>query len=191
MRNLGIRVKPGLFKGWRQINGMPLMLKYLFFRMERTTLLLWLLLLGTLMPQGCCQHWSYGLSPGGKRELDSLSDTLASVSINLSHTRSSACFISALYPCNFVLQIVGAFPQTDVPCSVLGCAEESPFAKLHTLRGLLVSVAPLWHFVIVCVCAWVYLWISPLPDQMAGALSHKSLSTTVQIFFFLFFFILF
>uniref|UniRef100_A0A667Z8F1 Progonadoliberin-1 n=1 Tax=Myripristis murdjan TaxID=586833 RepID=A0A667Z8F1_9TELE len=84
--------------------------------MERTTLVLWLLLLGTLMPQGCCQHWSYGLSPGGKRELDSLSDTLAS--------------------------IVGAFPQTDIPCSVLGCAEESPFAKLHRLKGLLVSVAP-------------------------------------------------
>uniref|UniRef100_A0A667Z478 Progonadoliberin n=1 Tax=Myripristis murdjan TaxID=586833 RepID=A0A667Z478_9TELE len=78
--------------------------------MERTTLVLWLLLLGTLMPQGCCQHWSYGLSPGGKRELDSLSDTL----------------------------IVGAFPQTDIPCSVLGCAEESPFAKLHRLKGLLV-----------------------------------------------------
>uniref|UniRef100_A0A667Z4V7 Progonadoliberin n=1 Tax=Myripristis murdjan TaxID=586833 RepID=A0A667Z4V7_9TELE len=80
---------------------------------QRTTLVLWLLLLGTLMPQGCCQHWSYGLSPGGKRELDSLSDTLASV--------------------------IGAFPQTDIPCSVLGCAEESPFAKLHRLKGLLVS----------------------------------------------------
>lgn len=44
--------------------------------------LLALLLVGTLVPQHCCQHWSYGLSPGGKRGLDSISDTLDNVSID-------------------------------------------------------------------------------------------------------------
>ncbi|XP_071390163.1 progonadoliberin-1-like [Centroberyx affinis] len=82
--------------------------------MERKTLGLWLLLLGTFVPQSCSQHWSYGLSPGGKRELDSLSDTLGN--------------------------IVEEFPKMDTPCSVVGCAEESPFAKHYRIRGLLGSV---------------------------------------------------
>nr|AGP75909.1 seabream-type gonadotropin releasing hormone [Trachurus japonicus] len=78
------------------------------------TLALWLLLVGTLVPQHCCQHWSYGLSPGGKRELDSLSDTLAN--------------------------IVEAAPHVERPCSIWSCAEESPFAKIYRMKGLLGSV---------------------------------------------------
>lgn len=54
---------------------------FLLFRMAEKILAL--LLLGTLVPQHCCQHWSYGLSPGGKRELSSISDTLDNVSIRL------------------------------------------------------------------------------------------------------------
>lgn len=53
------------------------------FRMAAKTLALWLLMVGAVFPHGCCQHWSYGLSPGGKRELDSFSDTLENVSIYL------------------------------------------------------------------------------------------------------------
>ncbi|KAF7668320.1 hypothetical protein LDENG_00018480 [Lucifuga dentata] len=66
------------------------------------------------MPQCCCQHWSYGLSPGGKRELDNLSDTLA--------------------------KVAEGFPQVDTPCRVLGCAEESPFSKFYRMKGFLGGV---------------------------------------------------
>ncbi|KAJ8380111.1 hypothetical protein SKAU_G00008890 [Synaphobranchus kaupii] len=41
--------------------------------------LLWLGLAVTLVCQGCCQHWSYGLRPGGKRGADSLQDTLQDI----------------------------------------------------------------------------------------------------------------
>ncbi|XP_051279402.1 progonadoliberin-1 isoform X2 [Dicentrarchus labrax] len=71
-------------------------------------------LLGTLLGQGCCQHWSYGLSPGGKRELDGLSETLGN--------------------------IVGSFPHVATPCRVLGCAEESPFPKIYRMKGFLDAV---------------------------------------------------
>ncbi|XP_041792306.1 progonadoliberin-1-like [Chelmon rostratus] len=79
--------------------------------MAPQSLALWLLLVGTVLSQGCCQHWSYGLSPGGKRELDGLSDTLGN--------------------------IVEGFPA----CSVLGCAEESPYPKVYRMRGFLDSVS--------------------------------------------------
>uniref|UniRef100_A0A3Q1J712 Progonadoliberin n=1 Tax=Anabas testudineus TaxID=64144 RepID=A0A3Q1J712_ANATE len=46
------------------------------FMLTMAVKLLALLLVGTLVPLHCCQHWSYGLSPGGKRDLDSISDTL-------------------------------------------------------------------------------------------------------------------
>ncbi|XP_026199464.1 progonadoliberin-1-like [Anabas testudineus] len=75
--------------------------------------LLALLLVGTLVPLHCCQHWSYGLSPGGKRDLDSISDTLDN--------------------------IVEGFPHMDTPCSVVSCAE-SPLAKLYRIKGFLNSV---------------------------------------------------
>ncbi|KAK2837594.1 hypothetical protein Q5P01_014806 [Channa striata] len=73
-----------------------------------------LLLMGALVKQHCCQHWSYGLSPGGKRELDSISDTLDN--------------------------IVEGFSHVDMPWSVLGCEEESPFARLYKIKGFLDSV---------------------------------------------------
>lgn len=65
-------------------------------RMAMQTLALWLLLLGSVVPQVCCQHWSYGLNPGGKRELDSLSDTLDNVSMALhtSHSKYLFCTYS-------------------------------------------------------------------------------------------------
>uniref|UniRef100_A0A673C9S5 Progonadoliberin n=1 Tax=Sphaeramia orbicularis TaxID=375764 RepID=A0A673C9S5_9TELE len=72
-----------------------------------------LLLLGLMVPQSLCQHWSYGLNPGGKRELSSLSDTFGSR--------------------------VERFPHVDTPCSTVGCAEESQLAKIYRMKGLLVS----------------------------------------------------
>nr|BAC56849.1 seabream-type gonadotropin-releasing hormone precursor [Oreochromis niloticus] len=83
--------------------------------MAAKILALWLLLAGTVFPQGCCQHWSYGLSPGGKRDLDNFSDTLGNM--------------------------VEEFPRVEAPCSVFGCAEESPFAKMYRVKGLLASLA--------------------------------------------------
>nr|XP_019962683.1 PREDICTED: progonadoliberin-1 [Paralichthys olivaceus] len=78
------------------------------------TLAVWLLLMGILVPQHSCQHWSYGLSPGGKRELDSLSQSLGNV--------------------------VEEFPRVDPPCSVLGGAEESPLAGIYRMKGFLGSI---------------------------------------------------
>ncbi|XP_029294874.1 progonadoliberin-1-like [Cottoperca gobio] len=82
--------------------------------MAPKNLALWLLLVGAVLPQGRAQHWSYGLSPGGKRDLDILSDTLDN--------------------------LVEAFPHVDTPCSVLGCAEESLFPKIYRTKGFLGSV---------------------------------------------------
>ncbi|XP_058491824.1 progonadoliberin-1-like [Solea solea] len=78
------------------------------------SLALWLLIVGTLAPQLCCQHWSYGLSPGGKREVDGLSETLGNVDV--------------------------AFPHMDSPCGVSGCAEEPPFGRVYRMKGFLVSL---------------------------------------------------
>nr|AAW51121.1 pejerrey-type gonadotropin-releasing hormone precursor [Monopterus albus] len=83
-------------------------------RMTVKTMALWLLLVGTLVPQLYCQHWSFGLSPGGKRELNSLSDTLGN--------------------------IVEGFPHVDAPCSILRCAEELPFASIYRMKGFLDGV---------------------------------------------------
>ncbi|KAM9392112.1 progonadoliberin-1-like [Pholidichthys leucotaenia] len=83
-------------------------------RMAAHMLAVWLLLMGTVFPLGRCQHWSYGLSPGGKRDLDSFSDTLENV--------------------------MEEFPHINVPCSVFGCTERSPFAKIYRLKDLLGSV---------------------------------------------------
>ncbi|XP_031705485.1 progonadoliberin-1 isoform X1 [Anarrhichthys ocellatus] len=82
-------------------------------RMAPKTLALCLLLVGAILPQGGCQHWSYGLNPGGKRDLDSLSDTL-----------------------NYLVE---ALPHVDTPCSVLGCAEESHIAKIYRSKRFLGS----------------------------------------------------
>nr|AGV15518.1 medaka-type gonadotropin-releasing hormone precursor [Pseudolabrus sieboldi] len=87
--------------------------------MAAPSLALWLLLVGAVIPPGCCQHWSFGLSPGGKRELDNLSDTLDN--------------------------IVKGFPPVDAPCSVLGCEEEFPIAKSCRQRGALGSVTKSGH----------------------------------------------
>uniref|UniRef100_A0A671WRE5 Progonadoliberin-1 n=1 Tax=Sparus aurata TaxID=8175 RepID=A0A671WRE5_SPAAU len=76
---------------------------------------LWMLLLLVvvmMMSQGCCQHWSYGLSPGGKRDLDSLSDTLGN--------------------------IIERFPHVDSPCSVLGCVEEPHVPRMYRMKGFIV-----------------------------------------------------
>lgn len=115
-------------------------------RMAAKILALWLLLAGTVFPQGCCQHWSYGLSPGGKRDLDNFSDTLGNVSISLTATLylyiSSCCFS---LQCFFIFpqqKMVEEFPRVEAPCSVFGCAEESPFAKMYRVKGLLVSFSP-------------------------------------------------
>nr|ABS50339.1 seabream-type gonadotropin releasing hormone 1 precursor [Rhabdosargus sarba] len=76
---------------------------------------LWMLLLVVvvvmMMSQGCCQHWSYGLSPGGKRDLDGLSDTLGN--------------------------IIERFPHVDSPSSVLSCAEEPHVPKMYRMKGFI------------------------------------------------------
>uniref|UniRef100_A0A8C6SFQ9 Gonadoliberin n=1 Tax=Neogobius melanostomus TaxID=47308 RepID=A0A8C6SFQ9_9GOBI len=69
-----------------------------------------LLVLGVITAQVWSQHWSFGLSPGGKRELDGLSHTLSN--------------------------IIERFQPVDTPCSAVGCAEE--LAKMHRLKGFLV-----------------------------------------------------
>ncbi|TKS79119.1 I Gonadoliberin-1 Gonadoliberin [Collichthys lucidus] len=63
----------------------------------QTSAMLLLLVGSVLWCHGCCQHWSYGLSPGGKRDLDGRSDTM-----------------------------VDSFPRVDSPCSVLSCVEDFP-----------------------------------------------------------------
>uniref|UniRef100_A0A4W5RUR8 Gonadoliberin n=1 Tax=Hucho hucho TaxID=62062 RepID=A0A4W5RUR8_9TELE len=79
--------------------------------MKRVLLLL--LLVAALVSQGCCQHWSYGMNPRGKRVTDSLSDTLGNMAEDL--------------------------PKIDTSCSLFGCADVSPPAKMYRLRALLVS----------------------------------------------------
>ncbi|KAG8012226.1 Progonadoliberin-1 [Nibea albiflora] len=44
----------------------------------QTSAMLLLLVGSVLWCHGRCQHWSYGLSPGGKRDLDGRSDTVSS-----------------------------------------------------------------------------------------------------------------
>nr|AQS95491.1 seabream-type gonadotropin-releasing hormone [Scatophagus argus] len=84
--------------------------------MAAWSLALRLLLVGTLLSQGCCQHWSYGLSPGGKRDLDGLSDSLGN-------------------------QIDEGFPHVETPCSVLGCAEDASLPRMYRMKGFLDRVA--------------------------------------------------
>ncbi len=67
-------------------------------RMAPQTLALWLLLVGCVLSLGGCQHWSYGLSPGGKRELDSLTDTLNNVSECFSSSQLLTLFLCSFLP---------------------------------------------------------------------------------------------
>uniref|UniRef100_A0A3Q2YBB7 Progonadoliberin n=1 Tax=Hippocampus comes TaxID=109280 RepID=A0A3Q2YBB7_HIPCM len=67
---------------------------------------LWLLILATSV-QVICQHWSYGLNPGGKREL---------------------------HPFNQQTNVVGGFQHLGKPCRVLACGDLSPFAKLCRMK---------------------------------------------------------
>uniref|UniRef100_A0A3B3CBL9 Gonadoliberin n=1 Tax=Oryzias melastigma TaxID=30732 RepID=A0A3B3CBL9_ORYME len=80
--------------------------------MAMKTWMLWLLV-SSVLSKGCCQHWSFGLSPGGKRELDDSPSTLGN-------------------------QI--RFLNSIAPCSDLSHLEESPLAKIYRIRGLLGSV---------------------------------------------------
>ncbi|XP_038868863.1 progonadoliberin-1-like [Salvelinus namaycush] len=89
--------------------------------MEEKKVLLLLLLVAALVSQGCCQHWSYVLNPGGKRVTDSLSDTLDNV-IKMT-----------------ILQMAEDLPKIDTSCSLFGCADVSPHPEMYRLRALLVS----------------------------------------------------
>lgn len=117
--------------------------------MAAKILALWLLLAGTVFPQGCCQHWSYGLSPGGKRDLDNFSDTLSNVSIRLTGFLSLSVYqrllvlIFFVFVLFFLQKMVEEFPRVEAPCSVFGCAEESPLTKMYRAKGLLVSFSHL------------------------------------------------
>uniref|UniRef100_A0A8C6MDK3 Gonadoliberin n=1 Tax=Nothobranchius furzeri TaxID=105023 RepID=A0A8C6MDK3_NOTFU len=84
-------------------------------QMALKTLVLRLLLVGAVVPLVCCQHWSFGLSPGGKRELDGFQSTLDN--------------------------IVEGFSHMDAPCTVLRCEEDSPLAKIYRMKGFLGSVS--------------------------------------------------
>nr|BAV10389.1 progonadoliberin-1 precursor [Takifugu rubripes] len=57
---------------------------------------LWLLLVGSLMSQLCCQHWSYGLSPGGKRDVDHLSDSVDTVVVSVPHAETSSALLGCV-----------------------------------------------------------------------------------------------
>nr|BAC06421.1 medaka-type gonadotropin-releasing hormone [Oryzias latipes] len=76
------------------------------------TWMLWLLV-SSVLSQGCCQHWSFGLSPGGKRELKYFPNTLEN-------------------------QI--RLLNSNAPCSDLSHLEESSLAKIYRIKGLLGSV---------------------------------------------------
>ncbi|XP_020784018.1 progonadoliberin-1-like [Boleophthalmus pectinirostris] len=82
---------------------------------KSSALLLWVF--GLITSQVWSQHWSFGLSPGGKRELDGLSQTLSN--------------------------IVERFQHVDTPCSVVGCREEMP--KIYRLKRFLGNVADSGH----------------------------------------------
>nr|AFU08234.2 gonadotropin-releasing hormone 1 [Thalassoma bifasciatum] len=82
--------------------------------MAAASLALWLLLVAAVIPSGCCQHWSFGLSPGGKRELENQSDTLDNV--------------------------VEVLPHVDDLCSVLRCGEQSYLANNCRRKGALGGV---------------------------------------------------
>ncbi|XP_077377995.1 progonadoliberin-1-like [Festucalex cinctus] len=71
--------------------------------------LLWLLVLATSVQVICCQHWSYGLNPGGKRELHAFDQ------------RTNE-------------PMVVGFQQLDKPRILLACGELSPFAKICRMK---------------------------------------------------------
>lgn len=116
-------------------------------------LALWLLLLGSLVHQGRCQHWSYGLSPGGKRELDNLSDTLGNVSICKLYLIMQYLFVLYIFDGMFFvsLKIVEGFSHPDKPCGVLGCAEVSPFDNMYRMNS-------------VSFASFVFLWYNSVLD---------------------------
>ncbi|XP_006625369.1 progonadoliberin-1 [Lepisosteus oculatus] len=76
--------------------------------------LFWLVVAMTLVTQACSQHWSYGLRPGGKREVESLQDTLQDIAEEV--------------------RKLDAIRQP-------GCADVSPQSRLSSLRELLASLA--------------------------------------------------
>ncbi|XP_037113793.1 progonadoliberin-1-like [Syngnathus acus] len=69
------------------------------------SLVLWLLILATSMQVIYSQHWSYGLNPGGKREL-LLLDKQTNV------------------------PVIDGFRQVEKPCRVVACGHLSLFAKI-------------------------------------------------------------
>uniref|UniRef100_A0AAQ4S2Q5 Progonadoliberin n=1 Tax=Gasterosteus aculeatus aculeatus TaxID=481459 RepID=A0AAQ4S2Q5_GASAC len=80
--------------------------------MASPNLALCLLLVWAVLPPSCCQHWSYGLNPGGKRDVDGLADAAAGD-----------------------VKLVEVFRHVDTPCGVWGCAEESPIANIYRSKG--------------------------------------------------------
>lgn len=64
--------------------------------------------------------------------------------------RQFVCLLTAMFWS--LLQVVEGFPHDEVPCSVLGCAEESPFTKIHRMKGFLVSFADVE---LLMSCWWV------------------------------------
>ncbi|XP_068167163.1 progonadoliberin-1-like isoform X2 [Antennarius striatus] len=70
-------------------------------RMAPPSSTLALLLVALVLSQGCCQHWSFGLNPGGKREL-----------------------------VDAVGRMVEGLPRLATPGRAAGCAEEPPFPRM-------------------------------------------------------------
>ncbi|XP_061841712.1 progonadoliberin-1-like [Nerophis lumbriciformis] len=79
--------------------------------MKPWVLVLWLLLVEAWIPQSHSQHWSYGLSPGGKRGLDQQ------------------------------INVPNGFLQLDKPCRVLASGAFSALATICRLKGLHGDVA--------------------------------------------------
>ncbi|KAM3610262.1 uncharacterized protein V6R79_001533 [Siganus canaliculatus] len=96
-----------------------------------SSVLLLLLLLGAVLDPGLGQHWSYGLNPGGKRDLDDFSDALRNVIISYFTVHSNVLYSflqrGAFNDLNFLCslqQMVEDFPQVPASCSALDCAEQ-------------------------------------------------------------------
>lgn len=134
-----------------------------FLRMATASFSLWLLLVGSLTSQLCCQHWSYGLSPGGKRDVDGLSDSVDRVTICQPRVLTCLCVYSVsshssphlsphVSPVSsgvssltvMVLpsspQVVVSVPRAERSSALLGCVEKAAsISRIFGIKEILVS----------------------------------------------------
>ncbi|XP_061134992.1 progonadoliberin-1-like [Syngnathus typhle] len=113
------------------------------------SLVLWLLILTTSMQVIYSQHWSYGLNPGGKREL-LLLDKQTNVPVSTPTTLHS--FICPFIHIHLIyllsnqrvfspLKVIDGFRHVEKPCKVVACGHLSLFAKICRMNEFHVSSA--------------------------------------------------